>query len=356
MSWFQQNKFTAIFGGVTVVLAGAVGFLVVGAKGEYEKKKSDFESKLSELQSLQGGKPFPNDKNVAAYKAELAKVDGEISKLHQQLVATEFPMEDVRPNVFQDRLKQTIDRIKGESLTKKMFLPGQKKDDAAAVVADATFNLGFDYLDKLPQDEASSELARELKVIEFVVQQLLDNGVTQLHEVKRAKLPVESGEKAAEKKKDEKKPSGGGKNKGEDGPKLVTTHKFEVKFQAHQSSFMKILNNISQAKQPFIIPRRVVVRNEKIDGPLKEAPGLAVVPPPADPAAAPADPAATPAAPATPADGATPAPAAPAPAAGGSGKFNWIVGEEKLEVELELEMVDFADVKVAADTKAKTSK
>ncbi len=356
MSWFQQNKFTAIFGGVTVVLAGAVGFLLVGAKGEYEKKKSDFESKLSELQALQGGKPFPNDKNVAAYKAELAKVDGEISKLHQQLVATEFPAEDVRPNVFQDRLKQTIDRIKGESLTKKMLLPGQKKDDAAAVVADATFNLGFDYLDKLPQDEASSELARELKVIEFVVQQLLDNGVTQLHEVKRSKLPVEAGEKAAEKKRDEKKPASGGKNKGEDGPKLVTTHKFEVKFQAHQSSFMKILNNISQAKQPFIIPRRVVVRNEKLDGPIKEAPGLAVAPPPADPAAAPADPAAAPATPATPAEGAAPAPAAPTPAAGGSGKINWIVGEEKLEVELELEMVDFADVKVAADTKAKASK
>lgn len=79
--------------------------------------------------------------------------------------------------------------------------------------------------------------------------------------------------------------------------------------------------------------------------------------PPADPAAAaPADPAAAPATPATPAEGAAPAPAAPTPAAGGSGKINWIVGEEKLEVELELEMVDFADVKVAADTKAKASK
>jgi hypothetical protein len=339
MSWLQQNKFTVIFGGVTVLLAGVVGFMVIGAKGEYEKKKTEFDSKLSELQRLREGKPFPNDKNVKAYKAELAKVEGEFAKLHQQLLATELPLEVVQPNQFQDRLKQTIDRIKEESKTKNMLLPGQKKDDASAVAVDAGFNLGFDYLDKLPTDEASSELARDLKVIEFVTQQLLEKGATQLIELKREKLALESTEKAAENKKDAKK-TGGAKNKSEEEVKLVSTHKFEVKFEAHQSSLMKILNAITQAKQPFIIPRRIVVRNEKLEGPIKE---IQVVAAPLVPSDTPADPAAPP----------QPTPSAPN---AGAGKINWIVGEEKLLVDLELEMADFADLKVAVETKGKASK
>ena len=364
MSWFQQNKFTAIFGGITVVASGVLGWLVLGAKGDLETAQSLFSEKLSRLTSLQNGKPFPSDKSVAAYKAELARVEGEVSKLRQKLVATQYPLEDVRPNAFQDLLKKTIDRIKQEAIAKKMLLPGQKKDDAASVAADATFNLGFsngttNYLEKLPQDEASSELARELKVIDFVVQQLLANNASHLVEVKRSPLPSEKGDKANDPKKDDKKVDGpgGGKSKKDDSDQAVKTHKFEVKFVSTQAAFIKILNGITNAQQPFIIPRRVSVKNEAKEGPLKDNPAFNAPPPevPATP-----DPNA-PAAPAAPANGAAPAtpPAEGAPAfeAGkGGAKFNWIVGEEKLEVELELEMVDFADATPAVEQKGKTSK
>ena len=359
MSWFQENKFTVIFGGITAVAAGALGWLVLGAKSDLEAAQTKFTDTTSELGRLQNGKPFPNEKNVAAYKAELGRVEGEVSKLHQKLLATEFPLESVAPNAFQDRLKQTIDRIKGEALAQKMMLPGQKKDDASAVAADASFNLGFgngsvNYLDKLPQDEASSELARELKVIDFVVQLLLTNKATHLVEVKREPMALEKGEKD-DKKKEDKKPAPGGDTKPkrdkEDGPKLVTHHKFEVKFIAPQSSVMKILNGITTASQPFIIPRRVFVENEKKEGPVKEIASLAV--PPSEPAvpAVPADPAS----PASPAPVTPDAPAAPVATKEGT-KLIWVVGEEHVVVELELEMVDFADAKVALEQKPKTSK
>lgn len=363
MSWFTENKFTAVFGGITVVAAGALGWLVLGAKGELEAKQSEFTDLTGKLTSLQTGKPFPNDKNAAAYKLEFARVEAELVKMHQRLLSTELPLEDVRPNAFQERLKQTVDKVKVESLAKKMLLPGQKKDDASAVAADTTFNLGFDYLSNQPQDEASSELARQLKTVDFVIQQLLANGATELLEIKREPLAVEKGDKAA--KKDEKKPAvGAAKGNTDDGPKLVVRNKFDVKFVASQASFMKILNAITSAPQPFIIPRRVNVKNEKTEGPSKEVAVLNVPAdaPPADPNApatpvspAPATPAVptTPAAPATP--GAVAAPSEPTEAKGPA-KINWIVGEEKLVIELELEMVDFADAKVEADAKAKTSK
>jgi hypothetical protein len=362
MSWFSENKFTAIFGGATAVVAGALGWMVLGAKGELEARKSEFADTVSKLGNLQAGKPFPNDKNVDAYKAELSRVDGEVSKLHARLLSTELPLDDVRPNAFQDRLKQTVDRIKGDALAKKVLLPGQKKDDPSAVAADSSFNLGFslgtkNYLDALPQDEASSDLARQLKVVEFVVQQILSHGATQLLEVKRNPLPSEGGDKPT--KVDDKKPGADKKDKKgqEDLPKLVSKHKFEVKFVASQASFMKVLNSISTAQQPFIIVRRVTVRNEKVDGPLKQDPTLAV--PAADPNAAPADPAVAPGTPADPAAPIAVTPGAVATPESGkeANKLLWIVGEEKLEVDLELEMVDFADAKASQpDAKAKTSK
>lgn len=355
MSWFTENKFTAVFGGITVVAAGALGWLVLGAKGDLEAKQTEFTDFTGRLSNLQNGKPFPNDKNAAAYKQEFARVEAELVKMHQRLLATELPLEDVRPNAFQEQLKQTVDKIKAESLAKKMLLPGQKKDDASAVAADTTLNLGFDYLSTLPQDEASSELARQLKTMDFVMQQLLANGATELLEIKREPLAVEKGDKGA--KKDEKKPvAGAPKGKTEEESKLVVRNKFEVKFVASQASFMKILNAITSAPQPFIIPRRVNVRNEKTEGPSKEVAVLNTPTdaPPADPAA-PATPAAPAASGATATPGAAAAPAEPTEAKGPA-KINWIVGEEKLVIELELEMVDFADAKVEADAKAKTSK
>ena len=369
MSWFQQNKFTAIFGGITLVATGVLGWLVLEAKGDLESAQASFSEKLGKLSNLQNGKPFPNEKSVAAYKSELARVEGEVSKLREKLVVTQFPLADVRPNAFQDLLKKVIDRIKQDAIAKKMLLPGQKKDDAAAVAADATFNLGFsngtkNYLETLPQDEASSELARELKVIDFVVQQLLANNASQLVEVKRSPLPSEKGEKADDKKKDDKKPDavGDGKSKKDDSSKAVKTHKFEVKFVSTQAAFIKILNAITSAQQPFIIPRRVSIKNEAKEGPLKDNPAFNAPPPeaPATPdPGAPAVPA--PATPVAPANGVAPAApsgdGAPPLEVGKSGaKFNWIVGEEKLEVELELEMVDFAEATPAVEQKGKTSK
>ena len=257
MSWFSENKFTAIFGGVTTVIVGTLGWMVLGAKGDLDAKRSDFADAVSKLSNLHAGKPFPNDKNVVAYKAEVARVAGELTKLQSKLIATELPLEDVRPNAFQTRLKDTVDKIKAEALSKKILLPGQKKDDASAVAADTTFNLGFsfgtkNYLDTLPQDEASSELARQLKVIEFVTMQLITHGALEIIEVKRSPLALEGGDKAKVEKDDKKGAAGEPKGKKQDDePKLVNKHKFEVKFLASQPAFMKIFNAIGTAQQPF---------------------------------------------------------------------------------------------------------
>ena len=116
MSWFQENKFTVIFGGITAVAAGALGWLVLGAKSDLEAAQTKFTDTTSELGRLQNGKPFPNEKNVAAYKAELGRVEGEVSKLHQKLLATEFPLESVDLTHFRTASSRRLTGLKARRL------------------------------------------------------------------------------------------------------------------------------------------------------------------------------------------------------------------------------------------------
>jgi hypothetical protein len=107
---------------------------------------------------------------------------------------------------------------------------------------------------------------------------------------------------------------------------LVTHSGFEFTALMDQSSLTKFLNTIVGASAPqFYVPRLVIVKNEKDKGPPKGQPTFTPPPSPV---------------PGAPATGAPPAPgAAPTPGSATS----YIVGEEKLEVTLRLEIVDFAE-------------
>ena len=128
--------------------------------------------------------------------------------------------------------------------------------------------------------------------------------------------------------------SAGKAGKGAPSPKAdvkheIEKHRIEVTLVADQERLRQVLNAIVAYKGQFIIPRLVVVKNEKPNAPSR---GIAV------PEAAPAAPdaAANPNPAAPPPEGAAPAAAA--------GATNYIVGEEKVDTTLVLEMVDFSEV------------
>lgn len=325
----KENKFLTGFLIVVLLGAGALGFLLFQAKGKYTEATTAYSDKVSELQSLQGGKPYPDEAN---YKKvlELQKAHQvAIGDLQKQLAAAEIPVEPMTPEKFQDNLREAIKRVRALAAQK-----GTKIGEGETTTE--KFSLGFElYESQPPKPEAAAPLGRMLKAIEKVVTELLNTSPTKLNaNIKRQPLPEEGvGQKPAATPAP-KTGAGPVKKAVEEAP-LVKRYPFDIEFVAHEPKVRTFINKIVSSKDQFLIPSAVVIANEQLTGPSKAGLTASAEPPP-QPAADPNAPAATP--PATPpVDPATPAatPSAEAP------KF--VVGEEKLTVQIRIEVVDFAD-------------
>jgi hypothetical protein len=327
MNWIKENKF--LFGFlVVIVIGGAVGgWFLLGAKSHYDDSVSDYQRKIAELNRLQRLPIFPNKKNLDKIVAQQTEVNTEVSALAANLSAQQIPMEDVSPEVFQDRLKAAVTAVKTKAA----------QASPAIKVPEPKFFLGFDpYETAPPSKEAAGPLTRELKAIEWLTTQLIDSKVAEIRSLTRDPLPEEKGrakeKKAAATPAPSKQPPGKAPEKG--GVKYeVDKHRIEVVFVADQARFRKFLNAVVDYKAQFFIPRAINIKNEKPQAPPRVVATAEAVPP--TPAASVA-PGGVPAAPAVPAPAATEA-ASATPA-------TYIVGEEKVEVTLILEMVDFREV------------
>lgn len=310
MNWFQENKFLAGFLGVVVVGAGVLGFLTLSASGKYSAAKSDFESKATELQRLHGLTPFPDDANLKRIKEQSHELDARNLALQKELDGMELPLEQVTPEAFQDRLKETVASLLKKAAENNVVLPEK-------------FYLGFEpYETAPPRAEASSNLARQLKVIAGVVGKLIDVHVVKLDSIVRPPLPEE--QTGAASRDSATPPATGGVPAKKGGPALVKSVPFNVSFTAEQSKIRLFLNQLAESKSPFLVVRAVQFSNEQQKGPSRIQ-----IEDPAAASAASADPAL--------AGGTNAAPVAKTSA------YKFILGTEKISATMRIEMMDFAE-------------
>lgn len=303
MNWIKENKFLFGFLLAMLVGVGALGFLLLGAKGKYDNSRTAYESKINELNGLQKRAVFPSQKNLEKLNEQKKQVTEKVSELAKALAAQQAPAEQISPTGFQDKLKAAVNALKTKAT--------QGREPVMLGDSPERFFLGFERYETAPPDAgAAVALGRQLKVIEWVVGNLIDSGVAKINSISRPELPEEKG-----KQKEEEK---GGKP----AKHALRKNPFEISFLGDQRSFKKALNGIVEYQGQFMIPRAVVVKNtqEKV---VRTAPGAFVPPPPPNP------------------DGTPGAPVASAPVAAPSSTY--IVGEEKIEVRLFLETVDFAE-------------
>lgn len=334
----KDNKFLTGFLIVTLLGAGALGFLLFQAKSKHSEATEAYTQKVGELQSLQNGKPYPNEAN---YKKvlELQKTHQQaINDLQKQLAAAEIKVEPMTPVKFQDNLNETLRRVR--------TLAAQVGPDV--IKSDMKFSLGFEtYLTQPPKDEAAAPLGRMLKAIELVMTELLKVSPTEIpKDVKRTPLAEEGGQKAPATPAPKSGSSAAAKKVVEEQP-LVKRYPFEIEFVAQEAKVRTFINKIVEEKNQFFVVTSVRIANMVPTGPSKTADAsattttttVAATPPP-DPSAPAPDPNQAPA----------PAPAQPTEAA----KF--VLGEEKLSVVMVVEVVDFAEPpaeKTAEKTAAK---
>jgi len=276
MNWIRENKFLSVFLGFVIAGAGALGFLLFQAMGNYAEVNDAYANQLAQLNTLQALAPYPNKENLDKYKEQKASLNAEITKLKDNLAKYEFPLEPATPEQFQDQLRTAVN-----SVTEKAKQMGPN-------VLPKTFALGFErYLTETPTKDAAAPLSRELKSIEFIVNELLDSKVDSFtHDVNRAPLPEETGQKPPPKA-------------------LLFKHPFEITFVSEQGRFRKMLNDIVSSTKQFFIVRLIQVKNQVDKSPAKIS-------------------------------------AAPVATSGTSTRLTYLFGAEKLEITMKMEIVDFA--------------
>jgi hypothetical protein len=322
MSAFSENKFLAVFGGVMLVGVGTLGYLTMGASSDYDQAKSAYDDAAAKLRSLHDSKPSPMQENVDAYVARQKTLKGQIDKLQKDLAVIEVKYEPISATGFQDKLKDSVAKFVTRS-------------DEVGMKRPEKFYLGFDeYQSAPPRDAAAPHLLRELRGLELALEPLLQSKNVELKKITRTEL-LEEKKQVEPAKPDKSRP------RPEDDKKLVQRMSFQIEFLAPQETFQRTLNGIVANSEQFFIVRNVSIKNEKPEPPSKENKAAAGA---VDPSTG------TPVAPAPDAVAGAPGEAAP------KQTLEKIFGSERVEVLLDIDMLDFADPETAGPDKSTSNK
>ena len=300
MNWIRENKFLTGFIAVMVIGAGVLGYLLYTAWGAYTDVNEQFTAAASDLKQLETRVPYPTQDNLNKYRAERDDLIDSTHSLAENLSKMVLPVEELSPSAFQDRLRETVSAVTSKAAQGQIKLPDK-------------FALDFDqYQSQPPSAAAAGVLGRQLTAINIVMNTLLDEHIESLVSITRTRLPQEGAAPAAR--------PGAGNNKPGNAPAaaaLVEKVPFEVRFVATQQTFQKVLNDIAASDKQFFITRTLLVENSdpKPVSKAVDTPG-----------------------------GGAPAGAAPggAPATTGTDAFlKFLVGTEKTDVAMRVEMVTF---------------
>jgi hypothetical protein len=328
MSWATENKFLTGYIVVMALGAGALGYQVFSASGAYDAATETYNSKAQAYNNLRKQAPTPNRDNLAKLEAQKKDAAEVINAFQADLAKREFPLTPMSPAEFQDTLSKTVKavRTKADGAGVRLGKDRDKEKDK--------FYLGFQrYEGSTPDQGIAAALGRDLKAIEWVVDQLIETPVIAINDIKRPELPQESRKAATP----PPKAVPGKGPAGTPASNLVTTHSFDIHFTCRQQQLAKVLNVLVNPSAPqFLIPRNVKVANSMPKAPAKIDPAAALA------ASNAATPAPDPAAPAG-----QPAPAAPATPAIASSTIKYLLGEETVDATITLDIVDFAEPSAA---------
>jgi len=291
---------------------GVLGFELFNASSAYDDASDNYAKASAEYSRLRHLVPYPNKENLAAYDEQKQEAAGVINAFEADLSTKEFPSEPLSPTEFQDKLKASVTAVRTKAGENNIKLPEK-------------FYLSFDkYETSPPSNEAAAPLGRELKGIEWVVNQFLAHPATQVQAVVsllRADLPEENerGSKSGRSGGGGSggsgpgaggpggavKPGQGGGGGGSGRRDLVKYHPFDIVVSCKPAALREVLKTITGSQAPqFYVLRQIRIRNEKEKGPQKAV-----------------DTNTNP---------------------GGEKTINYIVGEEWIEVSARFEVVDFS--------------
>lgn len=329
MSWIQENRFAAGLGGITAVAAAGLIFWGLSGNSAYNSAKEEYASAASDVERMENERLYPNDDNLSEKKKAVEQYEKSVASLQKAFDAFRAPTPaNVDPDAFNDAL------IKAKDVATKAFTESKTEFPAE-------FFLGFEaYTNSPVKREATGILSFEMEAISNLAANLATAAPSKLLNIYRAPLPEEDGKTFDAK------------------GRSFRALPLEISFNGTETSLRKFLSSLDDSGKFYYVIRSMRVANEKIkaptaaDGAFKTeepasggagaagggsdpfggASGGGFVLPPDDSAAPAGD---------KPAE--TPAPAV-APAAGGEGVIlQQVLGSEKINAFIRLDIIQFLD-------------
>lgn len=341
MSWITENKTPAAIIGVSAAGAIGLGVLLFSAYSSYDESLQSFNNLNRSLAGLKGGPLAPTPENLAAKNAlvtEYTTAVGRLSLVLNKLQKPETPITDTADTEFQSKLKTKIADIRKMAVQKGAQLP-------------AEFNLAFDkYTTELPKSKAvAAQLSTYLDAVDEVVKLLLNSGILRMETLERTELELEKDGAAAPKAQPKAQPKALSKGPARPAvqapPKVTERWQVRTVIATDQAALQVLMSKLASPSETLDIPYFPIVRLMRIENERKDGPttAQAAVPNPGAPPTPPTNP--TPPAP----SGADAGAADVIEAAKPAGRDSVVIlGNEKLRVFLEIDLVKFLDAQAAA--------
>jgi hypothetical protein len=345
MDWIRENKTLASIMGVFLALAAALGFLVIKAWSTFGESNDRFVAANNSLATMKSANLYPSPENLEKKKTAVEDYEKKVTTLSKVLLSLQPTADPISETDFQAKLKVKIAELR--------TLAGQKTK------LPAESSLGFaDYTSSLPKSAAiAQELSEYMDAAEAVARVFIDSGVESVDTFERSLL---ASEKAAETGAKAAPPAPAGKaSKGAAGKPVVPAKSVAEMLERRtltftltcdQGALQKVLNRLASPSQmPYFAAVRLLrVENEKNEGPLRAAVTLelnkakateentAAVEVPQEQVVIGADGLPVPAAAET-------APKDAGPTKPGVKDAVGVMGQEKLKVYLEIDLIKFVD-------------
>lgn len=340
MDWIRENKTLAGILGVIIAGVLGLGYMLYNAWDAYVVKKDEYLALGARVASIKGMALAPTPENLQQKQAAVDEYGAKVNQLSTALLFLQPTPAPITDADFQKKLRERIKKINEMADALKVRLPPD-------------FGFGFgEYLEVFPKSDAiATELSGYLDGVEAIVKLALASKVVSIDLLDRTKLPAENEGAPAS--------AAGKKGAAKAAPKAAVaassaiSEKNTVSIlatldQAALQTFMSRLANpadmkseADQAKSYFTSIRLLRVENEARTGPPRSSEQIAPVQPEAPPAppAPPSDPDKK-TEPTGPVLIQPPAPAQP--------DSRPVIGQEKLKVQLEIDLVKFLSPQTAA--------
>ena len=240
MSLSKQQTIGAVGGGVFLVLAGALGWMLFSAWSERGEAEERLEGETSSFRRYNEAAVFPSKGSIASVKSN----ETSYAAWYESAVALAARGDRVTPvetpPIFKQRLQAEVRRMAA--------LPGGANGHISA----ETFLFGFEqYLGEggvLPQSADVPRLANQLDAITTVVDMCAEAGVLEIKSVQRAEPP-----KADEDDQDRGKKKKKGKKAAEADELKQTCLDYAFEVTTRPAAFVSLLNALTSTERFFVV-------------------------------------------------------------------------------------------------------